>query len=106
MRYAYQDLGDQPKGTSAIVRWTGAAADVLLLDPVNFVKYREGRAPVTYSGGGHFRRPPARLDIPEDGHWYVVADLRGYSTNARATVEIADAQTGEVEEEEALMVAS
>jgi hypothetical protein len=28
-----------------------------------------------------------------------VADLRGYSTNTRATVEIADAQTGQVEED-------
>ena len=105
MRYAYQDLGEQAKGTTAIVRWTGAAADVMLLDPVNFVKYTEGRNPVMYSGGGHFRRAPAELEVPEDGRWYVVADLRGYSTQARATVELVSAESGQTEREEVLVAA-
>ena len=89
MRYAYRDLGCQTKGDRVIVRWSGgSAADVLLLDPVNFAKYRGARLPVAYSGGGRYRRPPAKLTIPEEGRWYVVADLRGYSTLAEATVEM------------------
>ncbi|HEY1521946.1 MAG TPA: DUF1883 domain-containing protein [Solirubrobacteraceae bacterium] len=88
MRYAYKDLHTQPRGSEVIVRWSGAAADVLLLDPVNFVKYCEGRDPVMYGAGGHASRSPARLTIPEDGRWYVVADLRGYSTLAQATVQV------------------
>lgn len=88
MRYAYHDLGKQPQGSRAIVRWRGSSADVLLLDPVNFSKYRDGRRPVFYSGGGRYRHSPARLSIPEEGHWYVIADLRGYSTGAKATVEV------------------
>jgi hypothetical protein len=105
MRYAYLDLGRQAAGSTATVRWTGAAADVLLLDPVNFVKYSEGRTPVMYSAGGHFRRPPARLAVPQDGHWYVVADLRGYSANAQATVELAQEESGQVQREEVLVEA-
>ena len=88
MRYAYNDLGTQSKGTTLVVRWSGSGADILLLDPVNFSKYREGRRLVIYGAGGHFRRPPARLTIPQDGHWYAVADLGGYSSNTRATIEV------------------
>ena len=85
MRYAYGDLGEQTAGSTAVVRWRGSAANVMLLDPVNFAKYRDGRIPVAYSGGGH-GRSPARLSIPQDGRWYVVADFGGTSTEA--TVEI------------------
>ena len=92
MRYAYKDLGTQPEGATAVVRWRGSAADVLLLDPVNFSKYCYGRKPVFYSGGGHYIRPPAQLSIPQDGRWYVVADLGGYSANATATVELLEPQ--------------
>lgn len=88
MRYAYKDLGQQPEGSTAVVRWGGAAANVILLDPVNFSKYQhtDGR-PFFFDGGGHYRRPPARLSIPQDGHWYVVVDLRGQSGTA-PTVEV------------------
>jgi hypothetical protein len=102
MRYAYHDLGQQPEGTEAIVRWRGSAAEVLLLDPVNFSKYRERKRPVFYSGGGSYRRPPAHLSIPEDGRWYVVADLRGYSAGAKATIEVLnprDSEPAEAHEE-------
>jgi uncharacterized protein DUF1883 len=85
MRYAYSDLGEQTAGTTAVVRWRGSPANVVLLDPVNFAKYHEGRTPVFYSGGGH-GRSPARLSIPQDGRWYVVADFGG--TSIEATVEI------------------
>ncbi len=88
MRYAYADLGYQGEGTSAVVRWRGSAADVLLLDPVNFAKYRDGRGTVFSSGGGHFRRAPAQLPIPLSGRWYVVADLRGHGMLSHPTVEV------------------
>jgi hypothetical protein len=88
MRYAYHELGEQAAGCTAIVRWQGPAADVLLLDPVNFSKYCDGKRPVRFSDGGHFHRSPARLSVPEHGRWYVVADLGGYSGFAKATVEV------------------
>jgi hypothetical protein len=79
MRWAYRDLGEQPAGSTVVVRWSGSAASVILLDPVNFSKYqyRDGR-PFFYDAGGHYRRSPARLSIPQDGHWYVVVDLGRY----------------------------
>lgn len=88
MRYAYHDLGEQPAGSTALVRWSGAAASVILLDPVNFSKYQycDGR-PFFYDAGGHYRRPPARLLVPQDGHWYIVVDLGAY-TGDPPTVEV------------------
>ena len=103
MRYAYHDLGDQPAVSTAVIHWRGSAADVLLLDPVNFCKYREGKSAVLYSGGGRYGRSPARLSIPEDEHWYIVADFGGTST--KATVEILKPHGGEprATEEEPLL---
>jgi hypothetical protein len=102
MRYGYQDLGQQAEGNTVVVRWRGSAADVMLLDPVNFRKYCEDKKLVFYDAGGRYGRPPARLTIPEDGRWYVVADLHGYSAHAKATVEVVapnGAQEQEVDEE-------
>lgn len=92
MRYAYKDLGEQPAGSTAVVRWRGAAAKVILLDAVNFSKYQhcDGR-PFFYDAGGHYRRPPAQLSIPQDGRWYVVVDLGGYAASA-PTVEVLSPQ--------------
>lgn len=93
MRYAYRDLGEQPAGATAIVHWHGSAADVLLLDPVSFSKYRASRSAVFYSAGGRYARSPARLSIPEAGRWFVVADFRG--PTAEATVEVQQPHTDE-----------
>lgn len=87
MRYAYQDLGEQPGGTPVVVRWADSAAHAILLDPVNFKKYVE-RWPFVYHGGGRYRHPPAQLSIPQDGRWYVVVDLGRYVTDVAPTVEV------------------
>lgn len=87
MRYAYHDLGEQQAGNEVVVRWRGSPADVMLVDAVNFCRYRDGTH-FTYEAGGHYRRTPARLTVPETGSWFVVADLRGYSLNAEPTVEV------------------
>jgi hypothetical protein len=100
MRYAYHDLGEQEQGATAVVRWRGSGADVLLLDPVNFVKYKGGTL-FTYSAGGHYRRSPARLPIPEDGRWYAVVDFHGYSARARAAIEVLAPAEGKRESQEA-----
>jgi Domain of unknown function (DUF1883) len=104
MRYAYLYLGEQRESSCAVVRWCGSGADVLLLDPVNFTRYRDpSRGPVLFSAGGHYPRSPARLSIPKDGRWYVVADLGGHSVDAKVTVEVLDAQPGQAGHEEALI---
>lgn len=87
MRYAYKDLGTQREGATAVVRWGVASATVMLFDPVNFTKYVD-RLPSHSDGGGRFRTPPARLTIPADGRWYVVADLGGHSSGRGPTIEV------------------
>lgn len=87
MRYAYKDLGEQPAGSTAVVRWSGSAANVLLLDPVNFSKYVK-RWPFIHHAGGRYQHPPAQLSIPHDGRWYVAVDLGRHVTDIAPTVEM------------------
>ncbi|HLY50192.1 MAG TPA: DUF1883 domain-containing protein [Solirubrobacteraceae bacterium] len=87
MRYAYSDLGEQPEGATAVVRWGGSPATVMLLDPVNFEKYVD-RLPCRCNTGGRYRCSPARLSIPEHGRWYAVVDLGGNTSGIRPTVQV------------------
>jgi hypothetical protein len=77
MRYFYYDIGEQPKGTRLVAHLRGSAANVIVLDPLNFDRYRSGQ-PFVYTGG-LYTRTPARLQLPEDGHWYLVVDCGGYT---------------------------
>ena len=86
MRYRYYDLGDQQENAQVVARLRGSAANVILLDPLNFRRYRLGQ-PFLYVGG-HFWRSPVRLQIPEDGHWYLVIDHGGYKGRASAEIEV------------------
>lgn len=76
MKYVYYDLGEQEQDACVVARLRGSAANVILLDPMNFDRYRLG-LPFLYAGG-LWARTPARLRIPRDGHWYLVIDCGGY----------------------------
>jgi uncharacterized protein DUF1883 len=84
MRYALKDLGHQPAGTTVTARLQGSACNVILMDEKNYRQYRTGQ-PFRYSGG-HFLRSPVELEVPHDGHWYVVLDLGGYPGRVRGSV--------------------
>jgi hypothetical protein len=86
MRYRYYDLGQQREYSRVVARLRGSAANVILLDPLNFYRYRSGR-PFLYTGG-HYRRSPVGLQIPQDGHWYLVIDHGGYKGRIRAEIEV------------------
>lgn len=87
MKYLYYDLGHQQQDAVVVARLRGSAANVILLDPENFNRYRFGQ-PFFYTGGLR-RRTPARLQIPRDGHWYLVVDCGGYTHRAAIdTVEV------------------
>jgi hypothetical protein len=89
-----------------VVRLRGRAANVTLLDATNFSAYRR-RLPFFYHRGGNCAHSPVELDIPGDGHWYVVIDLGGYSGHVRASVEVLppdDAPEGAPREQEATLV--
>jgi hypothetical protein len=87
MKYAFHKLGYQPEGTTLAVRLQGTAANVLLVDPANFVHYRAGRG-FFFSAGGYYTRSPVELTVPSDGEWFLVIDHGGYSGRVRASVEI------------------
>ena len=89
MRYAYSDLGEQQEGCTAIVRWGGTPATVMLFDPVNFEKYVD-RLPCHCEDGGRYHRSPARLCIPQRGRWYAVVDLGGYTSGKAPTIEVTE----------------
>jgi hypothetical protein len=86
MRYAYRDLGEQKAGSTVVVNMRGSQGNLILLDPQNFFRYRMGQR-FEYAGG-RFRRSPARVRIPKDGHWYAVLDLGGHGGRVRGALSV------------------
>lgn len=86
MRYWYRALGEHEAGSTVEVHLRGSSANVRLLNEPNFHAYRKAQ-PFAYSGGFN-RRTPVHLTIPNDGRWWVVADLGG----SRGRVRITDVQ--------------
>jgi len=62
------------------------AANVRLLDPINFSRFRRGQRHKYF--GGLARVSPCRLSVPRRGHWHVVVDLGGYTGTVRASVSV------------------
>jgi Domain of unknown function (DUF1883) len=63
------------------------AANVRLLDPANYEKYKR-RQDFRNSGGGYVTVKPFRLTVPESGHWHVVIDLGGGAGQVKASVQL------------------
>ncbi|WP_082761046.1 DUF1883 domain-containing protein [Leptospira alstonii] len=62
------------------------AANVFLVDNVNFNNYRHGRKYTYY--GGHATQSPVFLRPPRPGHWNVVVDLGGFAGRVTASVDV------------------
>ena len=86
MRYVHFDLNKLRRGSRVRVELTGTPANVLLLDSLNFSSYKRGSAYRHY--GGHFKRSPATLVVPEDGHWHVIVNNGGYAGRGSAAVRV------------------
>lgn len=56
----------------------------MVTDDTNFAKYKRGDSFKCY--GGHFKRFPARIEVPRSGHWHVTVDLGGAGANIRYAV--------------------
>lgn len=61
-------------------------ANVLLLDPLNFNRYRRGQRH-TYRGG-LATTSPFRLSAPHSGNWHLVVTLGGYGGRVSASVRV------------------
>jgi hypothetical protein len=86
MNFNYWDLGQQPAGAIVQVTMSGDAANVRLFDSSNYSAFKAGRRATGY--GGYATRSPVRLQIPNDGHWYVVIDYGGLPGRGQAGVEV------------------
>lgn len=84
MRCAYRDLGEQEGGTTVRLALQGSSANVLLLDPRNYRRYRAGQSFNYYGGLGN--RSTMSLEVPHDGRWYLVVDLGGHRGRVRARI--------------------
>jgi hypothetical protein len=62
------------------------AANVQLLNDLNFGAYRAGRS-FRYSGG-YYRESPVVLRPPHHGHWHVAVDLGGHAGHVRAGIRV------------------
>ena len=86
MRFWCYDLGQQPDDRLAVLRMRGSAANVILLDPLNLYRYRNGQS--FFYWGGYHRRPSVRLEIPKDEHWYLVIDDGGYGRSVHTELQV------------------
>ena len=64
----------------------GSQANVLLMDDLNFGKYKRGEGYKYH--GGLVKKTPYRIRPPHIGHWNVVIDLGGYSGKVNVSVSI------------------
>jgi len=78
-------------GPSEAVRvyLTGSAANVLVMDDVNFLSFKSGQAYRYY--GGHYTRSPAIIKPPSSGRWNVVVNLGGLAGTVNAVVQVVHA---------------
>lgn len=90
MNFTHYNLGYQKRGTVVEVTLSGSAANVRLLDSLNFQSYRSGRQHRYY--GGLITRSPARLVVPHSGSWHVTVDMQGLRGQTRSSVRIIPAE--------------
>lgn len=84
MNYLHQQLSAGPDDVIEVT--LDGQANVMLLDPGNFERYRRGET-FRYHGG-LVNESPARLVPPHIGEWHVVVDLGGYAGRVRAGVRV------------------
>lgn len=85
MDFVHYDLNQLQSGEMVEVT-LDTAANVRLLDDLNFRGYRGGRQYSFY--GGYVRQSPYRARIPHTGRWHLVIDLGGYSGQVRSSVRV------------------
>ena len=85
MDFVHYDLGYLEEDTTVVV-YLDAAANVCVLDSVNFGNYERGYS-FEYLGG-YVTRSPYCAVIPRDGCWNVAIDLGGYEGRIGSSVDV------------------
>jgi hypothetical protein len=86
MNFTHYDLGQLAGGEVIEVSLEGAAANVQLMDSLNFLACRTGQRHQYL--GGHATRSPVRLHVPSAGHWHVAVDLGGYRGSVHSSIRV------------------
>lgn len=84
MNFLHREIEVGPDDTVEVT--LNGQANVMLLDPANFERYRSGES-FRYHGG-LAQVSPVRLVPPALGRWYVVVDLGGYPGKVRAGIRV------------------
>jgi hypothetical protein len=72
---------DYYNGGDIVILNCDTQCNFMLMDDSNFCSYRRGQGFQYY--GGFFKYFPARIRVPNSGHWNVAIDLGGGSANIR-----------------------
>jgi hypothetical protein len=86
VKFQYFDLGRLRRGAVVVIKLSGSAANVRLMDSINYQNFKNGRS--HRAAGGLATRSPVRLAVPSDGHWYVTVDLNGLRGTVRSSVSV------------------
>ena len=70
-KHLYKNYKNLKKGQQIEV-YVSTSMDVMLLDPLQYFKYKKGMKYSFY--GGSCYSFPCYLEVPYDGEWYVVLD--------------------------------
>jgi len=91
MHHVHYNLGQLDSGRVVEVRLQGNAANVRLLDEVNYEKYIEG---ATYDyRGGFMKHSPVRMQIASMDHWHIVVDMLKLKGSVSASYKVLPANT-------------
>lgn len=85
MNFLHYQVVTQP-GDAIRVTLTGNAANVLVLDDINFGNFKTGRQYTYY--GGYYTRSPVIIRPPGPGRWNVVVNLGGLAGTVNAVVQV------------------
>lgn len=91
MQHLYFDLKQQKKGAVAVVT-LDKQANVRLMTASNYRALTAGRRFSFH--GGRATKSSVRLQIPSNGHWFVVVDLGGLAGQVRASVAVQPSPPG------------
>jgi hypothetical protein len=60
--------------------------NVMLLSDTEFSNYRRGNRFKYY--GGHYKRFPVRIPVPNSGYWNIIIDLGGGSARIKHAIQV------------------
>ena len=86
MNFTHYALGHVESGSVVVVTLEGNAANVRLMDQLNFSNYKAGRQHRYH--GGLAKESPVRLQVPHSGTWHVAVDLHGLGGSIRCNVQV------------------